>query len=224
MMPEEENALIPADAVGGALEKFDDAIFKAATKSGDYLPRLQLMTAASEKCKKNEFPINHYALIRDQNHQDLGETVDILLVTWRPKALEIGDEVISVFKADHPEFLRIQDKSGEKDSGCMYGPEFLVYIPAVKEFATFFCGSKSSRREAPNVKALMRKAATLKSRFVETKKYKWFTPAVTPCSTPFEAPDMEQLAKEVQKFNNPPETTVEVAPEEKGKEGEDRAR
>ena len=223
-MPKEENALIPADAVGGALQKFDDEAFKSTTKSGDYLPRLQLMTAASKQCKNGDFTINHYALIRDQNFQDLGEAVDILLVTWRPKALEIGDEVISVFKPDHPEFQRIQEKSGEKDSGCMYGPEFLVYIPQVKEFATFFCGSKSSRREAPNVKALMRKAATLKSRYVETKKYQWYTPAVTPCSTPFEAPNMEQLAKIVEKFNNPPETTVEVAPEDKDKEGEDRAR
>lgn len=220
MAPENENALIPAE-VAGELAKYGDDVFSATAASGDYLPRLQLMTAASEKCKSGVFPINHYALIRDQNYIDLGESIDVLIVTWRPKALEIGDEVISVFKPDHPEFQRIQAKSSEQDSGCMYGPEFLMYIPAQKSFATFFCGSKSSRRESPNIRALMTKAATLKSRFVETKKYKWYTPSVTSCSTPFEMPDMEDLKKSVDKFNNPPETTVEVAPDE---EGDDVAR
>jgi len=210
-MPE-EHALIPAEVTGG-LAKYSDDIFASTTKSGDYLPRLQLLTSASEKCKSGEFPINHYAVIRDQIFDDLGEAVDILVVTWRPKALEIGDEVISVFKPEHPEFKRIQDKSGEQDSGCMYGPEFLVYIPAKKVFATFFCGSKSSRREAPAIKALLTKAATLKSKKIETKRYTWFAPAVVGCSTPFETPNIEDLKKAVEKFNNPPETVIETVDE-----------
>jgi len=214
-MPENKpvvNAMIPAD-IAGSMVQYGDDIFKAATKSGDYLPRLQLMTANSDVCKGGKFPINHYALIRDQNFQDLGEAVDILVISWRPKALEIGENVISVFKMEHAEFQRIQAKSAEQNSGCMYGPEFLIWIPAVKEFSTFFCGSKSSRREAPGIRALMAKAATLKSRYVETKKFKWYTPAVIPCSTPFDAPDLVKLKEVVDKFNNPPETTVEVADE-----------
>ena len=217
MAPENKNALIPAEIAGG-LAKYSDDVFANTSKSGDYLQRLQLMTANSAKCKKNEFPINHYALIRDQNHDDLGETVDVLVVTWRPKALDMNDGVISVFKPDAPEFIRIQEKSAEKDSGCMYGPEFLVYIPAKEAFATFFCGSKSSRREAPAIKALMTKAATLGSKFVETKSYSWQTPTVVACSTPFELPDMSELKKNVDKFNNPPDTEVEAAPTVEGEE------
>lgn len=219
-MPENENAMIPAEVAGG-LAKFDDEVFNKM-KSGDFLPRLQLMTANSDKCKSGEFTINHYAFIRDQNFQDLGETVDVLIITWRPKALEIGDEVLSVFDPEHEEFARIQEKSAEANSGCMYGPEFLVYIPQINEFATFFCGSKSSRREAPNIRALMTKPATLKSRYVETKKYKWYTPAVTPCSTPFNPPDMEALKKVVDKFNNPPKFEKEVADEPEEKAGRER--
>ena len=216
-MPEETTAMIPAEFAGD-LTKFDDDVFKSTTKSGDFLPRLQLMTANSDKCKKKEFEQNHYAFIRDQNFQDIGESVDCLIVTWRPKAIEIGDQIISCFDSNHDEFKRIQEKSAEQDSGCMYGPEFLIYIPHLKEFATFFCGSKSSRREAPNIRALMTKPATFKSRFVETKKYSWQTPVVVTCSTPFEGPDLELLRKIVDKFNTPPQTEVEVAPETEGAE------
>ena len=212
-MPEEANAMIPAELAGG-LTKFDDAAFKDITKSGDYIPRLQLMTSNSKQCKSGDFPTNHYAFIRDQNFQDLGETLDVLLVTWRAKALEMGEQVISVFDMASEEFKRIQEKSAEQDSGCMYGPEFLVYLPGLKEFATFFCGSKSARREAANIKALLTKPATLKSKFIETKRYSWFTVCATPCSTPFDPPDLDALRKIVEKFNNPPVSQIEAAPEE----------
>ena len=210
-MTEEPKALIKAEDVGGDLVKHSDDAFQSATQSGDYLPRLQLMTANSDKCKGGDFPTNHYALVRDQNFQDLGPEVDVLIVTWRPKALEIGDELISVFDQTNPEFKRIQDKSFEADSGCMFGPEFLVYIPSVQAFATFFMGSKSSRREAGSVKAKLQGAGTLKSKKVSTKRYTWYTPLITACSTPIDLPDQEELTAEVTKFNNPPETTIEKA-------------
>ena len=212
-----ENEIVP---IGESVQKYDMDVFRAATKSGDFLPRLQLMTAASDKCKDGKFQINHYAMIRDQNFKDVGEAVDILVIAWRPKALEIGDEVISCFDPKNTEFVRIQEKSAEANSGCMYGPEFLVWVPAEKDFATFFCGSKSSRREAPSILAYLQKPATLKSRFVETKKFKWWTPAVFGCSTPFDTPNLDKLKAVVEKFNNPPATEVEVV--EQG--GGDRAR
>ena len=49
---------------GSAVEKYDDDQFALATKAGDWLQRLQLMTANSEKCKRGEFAINHYAPVR----------------------------------------------------------------------------------------------------------------------------------------------------------------
>jgi len=177
------------------------------------LPRLQLLTANSDKCKSGDFPINHYALVQGQTFTDLSESVDILVIAWRPKAMEIGDEIITCYKHDEPEFKRIQEKSDEKDSGCMFGPEFLIWIPTIKKFATFFMGSKSSRREAPNVKAKMRSAATLKSHEIKTKKFTWWAPAVTACSTPFDMPDDAPLKEEYEKFMNPPVTEVESADE-----------
>ena len=213
-----ENPLANIDS----LVKHDVSVFKDITKSGDYLPRIQLMTSASDKCKDGSFPINHYALVKDQAFKDVGDAVDVLVLTWRPKALEIGEEVISVFDPKHPEFMRIQEKSSQPNSGCMFGPEFLLYIPSQKEFATFFCGSKSARREAPILESLVTKPATLKSRLIDNKKYKWQAPAVVPCSTPFELPTMESIKDVVSKFNNPPVTSVEIAEEGDGAAGRTR--
>jgi hypothetical protein len=194
----------------GKLQKYDDEAFAVATKAGDFLPRLQLMIANSDPCKEGKFPINHYAVVSGQTFKDVGETVDVLVITWRPKALELGDEIISVYDPNHNEFLRIQEKSGESDSGCMFGPEFLCWVPKTKEFVTFFMGNKSSRREAPNMKARLQMAATLKSHQIKTKKYAWFAPIITPCSTPINPlPDMGDLQSQVDKFNNPPETEIE---------------
>jgi hypothetical protein len=188
--------------------------FSEATKTGDYLPRLQLMTASSEVCKTGAFPINHFAIVRDQNMKDLGKEVNILVIAWRPKALQISDEIISIYNTKDPEFARIRDLSGEKDSGAMYGPEFLVWIPDARKFATFFMGTKSMRREATVVNEMMRQAVTLKGVQISNAKYTWFSAKAERCTTVFDLPDQEDLEEEYKKFINPPQKTVERVQED----------
>lgn len=209
-----DGQLVPTEALGGDVQKFDDKIFDSVAKVGDYLPRIQLMSSNSALCKKGEFPVNHYALIQDKNHDDLGPDVDILVIAWRPKAMEIAEQVLAIYDTENQEFTRIAEKSEEQDSGCMYGPEFLIYIASRQKFATFFMGSKSARRESPNLKAQMHKAATLKSRLIETKKYTWQSPQITPCTTPFDIPETDEIKEKLKKFNNPPVTEVEVVEED----------
>ena len=215
------NELIPATVVGGDVAKYDDSIFDSVSKAGDYLPRLQLMTANSDPCKAGEFPVNNYAVVDGNSLIDLGNQVDVLNVAWRPKALEMGEEVISAFDPKDKEFARIQEKSMTPNSGCMFGPEFLVWIPQIKKWATFFMGSKSARRESPNVKSKMRQAVTLKSKKIESPKYTWFAPLATACSTPFDLPAVEEIQEQANKFMNPPATEIEKVDE--ATEGEERA-
>lgn len=218
------NTLINSEALGGQIQKYDDKAFEAVVTSGNYLPRLQLMTSQSEKCKEGAFPINNYALVVGEIFHDLGKEVDILVICFRPKAIEIGDAVITVFDQNSEEFKRIVAKSELPNSGCMYGPEFLVYVPSQKKFATFFMGSKSARKEAPAVRALLQAAATLKSKKISTSQHTWFAPQAVPCSTPFELPNMDDLKKEVEKFNNPPAQEVEKAKSEQSAGDSGRAR
>ena len=212
-----ENELAPTTLNELAIpdSEHDDKQFLAVTKSGDYLSRLQLMISASDACKKNDFPANHWALIRDGNNRDVGASVDILVIAWRPKALDIsGEEVITVYDPEHDEFKRIEADSNIANSSCMYGPEFLVWVPEAGEFATFFMGSKSSRRESPNLSAKLKQPATLSSKLIETKKYSWFAPIVLDCTTPLSPlPDQDSLAEQFNKFENPPEPEIEKAPE-----------
>jgi hypothetical protein len=200
--------------------KYSDEVFKATTKGGKYLPRVQLMTSSAKKCKAGEFPINCYAMVEGENYVDLGKSVDVGVLAWRPKALDIsGDQVIAVydpqvdeFGNSTGEFARIEAKSEVKDSGCMYGTEYLLWIPGQKAFATFFMGTKSSRRESPNLKARIGKAATLTSHLIETARYSWYAPLIKPYNGELSnvptSPDL--LMRVVTEFNNPPASEIET--------------
>ena len=216
MSPNNDVVLFKPEDLGEEtpLVKYTPEDLKKMTKSGDWLPRLQLMTSNSEKCKDGKFPVNHYALIEGQNYQDLGAQIDVVVFTWRPKALEIDDEIITNFDPESAEFQRIEEEADVPDSNCMFGPEYLLWLPETKQFCTFFMGSKSARREANNVSARIGMAATLTSKQVQTKKYTWFAPECLQCSQTLGIPDMEDVKKEVNKFNNPPESIIETVEEE----------
>jgi len=196
-----------------------DDVFEKINSSQAYLPRLQLLTSSSEKCKSGEFPTNHYARVHDSNYRDLGSTVDVLVIAWRPLAIETTEDgsIITCFDPkivdDKPtgDFARIQaeaDKAGM--NGCMYGPQYLLWVSSEQEFMTFFMASKTARRASPQVKARMHEAGTLGSQKIESKDYVWFGPTCQACSTPFEMPTEEAVQTEMQTFLNPPEPEVEV--------------
>jgi len=208
----EENALVPKEIADQQLANAGDLddIFKG----GDYLGRVQLMTASCKSCKAGTFPINHYAYILDKSEQDMGETIDMLPIAIRAKAMDVNDEVITSFDKECELFKRIVVDSDVKDSGCMFGPEFLVYVPALEKFATVFCGSKSFRREARALRNMLTKPVTLSSKLVETKRYSWQTPVCTSCQTPFDVPGSDELSENIEKFMNEKGTDVEEAPTE----------
>lgn len=201
----------------GAVQKYDMNDFNKVAGSTSWLPRLQLMAAGSGLVVSDKIRAGAYALIHDADKfTDLTNTVECIPLGWRPKAMDTsGGEMISVYKIDHPEFKRIQDQSEVKDSGCFYGPEFLLYIPN-HGFCTFLMGSKTMRNEAPALSDLLttRKAATLKSKLIDPpkSKYKWWGPVITACSSPFSVlPTAEEVNEQLEKFMNPKETELEAA-------------
>jgi len=189
---------------------------------GDYLGRVQLMTSNSGDCKTGVFPINHFAHILEGEQNDLGKEIDVLLLEWRAKALDVSDKAhpVSNYDSTSEEFLDIRERSGIANSGCMWGPEFLVWLPSIRKFATFFFGSNSARKEAKKVVAIfqMAKAATFKPYHIVKSKFDWFVARATVCSTPFEMPDEDEASKQIEKFMNPPI----FVPEEEAPALEDR--
>lgn len=201
-------------------QKYNDSDFDSVARSGNYLPRLQLMTANSKQCKSGDFPINSYALVNGDSFIDLGKTIDIGIICWRPKAIDMGGEqVVASYNIQNDLFRSIQAKSEIQNSMCMAGPEFLVWIPN-HGYATFFMGSKSAKRESQNIKSLIGKTATLTSKYAENSKGNWYHPTGKPCSAMIDSPtDLEEFNKVVEAFNNPPESEIE-----KVEDTEERAR
>lgn len=194
---------------------FDEGDYAGYATGGDFLPRLQLSGASSDLCKTGKAPIGTYSLVHDKDKSDnLDKQVNLFVLSIRLKALELlPTGPISFFDAKSEEFKRVAAMSEIKDSNCMAGPEFLVYIPAVKAFATFFMASKSMRNEAPTVKALLGKAATLTVALAENKKkQKWHVTKTLPCSIPLSPPDNAALQTQLLKFRNPVSATVKAVP------------
>lgn len=194
--------------------RFSDDTFAGLAKAGDWLPRMQLFTAKTKECERDLIPKNHYGIVVQKDVlQDMGLEVDAVPCSWRPCAIRIGkDGVDNVFDNNSEDFKAIVAESEVQDSGCFYGLQFLLYVPAADKFVTFLFGTKSSRPEAGNMRPLIGKMATLKSRLASNTKFTWQTPVVIECSSePSRVPTPEALAKEIEKFNNPPTKMREKA-------------
>ena len=204
----EENQLVPQDIVNAQLAESFDSIMS----SEDYLGRLQLFGSKSDAVATGEIPMGHYGLVRDDVITDLGEEIDVIIINRRAKALDTsGDALIIEFDVTSAIFAEIKERSKVKDSGCMYGPEFLIWLPQQEVFVTYYMSSKTARREAKKVVHFAGKAATLKCHLIDSGKYKWHGPLIFQCSVPLAAPPADKIRAEWAKFIDPPKSDVEVA-------------
>lgn len=196
---------LPQDATPAVMhEQFDDMV-------SSYLPRLQLFDSNSKQCKLKQVGQGNYGLVVNGSITDLGDDIKLFIVSLRSKAMDLNGGVRSYFDPKNVEFARIQARAKIKNSGCMCGPEFLVYVPDVRKFATFFMSSATLRREAPNVKSQLGKACTLRSHLIDDGKYTWYGPISSSCSVPLEPPPADKMFAEIEKFKNPPVEEVETA-------------
>jgi len=205
------NELVPQDVGGGDLSNFEEM----TASDVEFLSRIQLYGGKSNAVAEGKIPANHYGIPVDDDIIDLGDKVDVAILAWRPKALHTGEEpIVESFDPTSDLFKRIKMESGVKDSGAMYGPEFLLYVPDVNKYVTFFMSSKTARREARKMEPLLRCAATLKSKTIKAGKYIWQGPVVIECSTPLTMPDLDEIKAKVEQFKNPPVKEVELAEED----------
>jgi hypothetical protein len=233
-------AQLPSTQIGG------DDIYDGLAKSAEFLGRLQLYSKGKAIDKKQIIG-GHYGIPQSGDEiTDLGESIDLLVLARRPKAIDMTDTeaLIVSYNNESPEFKRIAATSMEKESHCMYGPSFLVIERSTGQFLEFFCGSKSTRAEAKKIYPFLPiteadiKARgltdvephgplplTLKSKLVEKGPYSWFVPVAVKCSSPFtKLPAGDKIVAEILKFIAPKEDAVERVeePETKGKKARAR--
>lgn len=212
----ENNALAIPDIVGLQKAKFADDGFGdlSGPGFGNFLPYLQLCGSSTELAKRGDISVGNYALISGsgdkKEHADLGKNVICIPVAWRPKAMNAkATPVIVSFTPTSPLFQQLR-KTAENDSrsGCMFGPEFLLWIPG-HGFATFHMGSKTARNEARSIQALLPgadgrlKTANLSAQFIKTEKHSWHGPKCVISSQVAEQPAPDVLLQAVTDFLNP---------------------
>jgi hypothetical protein len=213
-----------------------DAGFDEIAKGGEFLARLQLYSKGSA-INKGLIAPGHWGIPEgDEEVTDLGVSIDLLPLARRPKALDMSDKdaIVANFDMESDEFKRIADASMVQNSGCMYGPSFLVYERSSGRFLEWFCGTKSTRSEAKKIYPYLplteadikaRRLTdqephgpipfTMKIKLVERKQFSWHVPVVVKCSTPFQGlPPTGQIVKEIERFVNPKDAGVEKVAED----------
>ena len=219
-----ENALVPTNFEQlPATQVGSDVDFDTIAKSSDFLPRLQLFTKGKAINRKLVGPGNYGIPVSDDEVTDLGDVIDILPLARRPKAIDLKDtdNISVVYDVQEPEFKRIQEQSAVKESGCMYGPSFLVFERSTGQFLEFFCGTKSARMEAKRIYAYLPLTqakidsdpklvgetphgpipVTMKSKLIEKGSWSWHVPVAVQCSTPFtKLPQWEEIVKQIDNF------------------------
>ena len=205
-----ENALIP---IIGSQPDTSLEEFKKEVSSSAFLPRIQIIDPKSKVAMNKLVPSGNYGLVRAKDDaDDLTDEIDIVICAWRWKALDLnGENPLVIYDKDSDAFKEIQTKSEITNSKCMWGPEFLIWISSVKQYATYFCSGKTSRKESEKLFKLMQSFATLKVHLIETKNYSWYGPIVLACSTPFDIPPVPEIQKQVDKFRNPEVTEEPIA-------------
>lgn len=208
------NELVPKELTGGALTNHSFSDVTASLAAG-YLARLQLFGSKSDACAEGKIGIGRYGIVRDKEIVDLGKELDAVIVSWRPKALQLEGFVVS-HDPTSDLYKKIKELSKVKDSRCMHGPEFLLWIPDQDQFVTFHMSSPTARREAEKMEPLVGKAATFRCKLIDppSSSFKWHGAVVTGCSTPLEVPPVEEIQEQVKRFQNPPKQEVELAKED----------
>jgi len=201
-----------------------------------FIPRIQLFTKG-KAVDKSLIAIGHYGIPKGGDQiVDLGKSIDVLPFWRKAKAMDMSDtdNLIVVHDAQSDEFKRIvKAADSQQDSGCAYGPTYLVWERSTGAFYEFFCGTKSARYEAPNINKYLpvtqamidagltdeseprgARPLTLGAQYLEKGRFSWYAPKAEDCLTPFDKlPTKEQFAAETERFFKPDETGAKVVTE-----------
>lgn len=240
-----EKNLVPFDASAlPSTESLTDSQLVELSKGVDYLQRVQLVTKG-KYVDTNKITPGHYGIPQPggEEIEDLGAEVDFLPLCVRPKALDLRDReaIVAVYDMDNSVFQEIKTLSAQSDSGCMWGPSFLVLERSTGRLFEFFMSNKSARAESGNLVKFLpiskEKAertgvepqgpmpCTLKARYAKSGSWGWHVPVITKCSEPFtNSPDIKFIREEMKKFIAAKDNGVQNVTEEETKATKRRAR
>lgn len=208
----QQQTLVPAEITGSK----DMEAFKEVSTGGAFVPYISLMGTSSELVKEGKFPIGNFALVKDQQHQDIGDNFIALIVAWRAKAMRWGEDVTAVYDQKDPEFNAIKEEANVPNSmGAGYGPEYLMWLPDQQCFATYFLSNPTGRREAGNFHVLLGNTCRVKSRLIKGKKHTWHGPQIAGYNGEITLPNWADVMPIIEAFKNPPKPELAEETEER---------
>lgn len=215
-----------------------DEDFESLSNATNFLQRLELKSKGVLVDMQVVKPGSYCVPKGNNEADDLGNKIDLLVLAKKPKALDMSDKeaVIVSYERGSEVFADIEERSATQNSHCMYGATFLVFERSTRKFYEFFCGTASLRRVIGEVSAAM----TLTQEQIDARGLKnvephgpitlnftskitknaqgntWFVPVITPSSNPIQLDQKEfaQAVKEITKF-----TTLDESGPEKVTEG-----
>lgn len=189
----------------------------AAYTNGLFLPRLSLEGSSSTRVKEDKIPNKSWSITFGKDKfVNMGPKIDVLPLTYRIKAMDIRDskKIIASFEPESDIFKDIVADAGRKVKKLMFGPEFLLWIPAYGEeskFVTYFMGNPTGRVAAKDVKPFLGDNAknkppmpfTMGIQTLKNTEHIWEGPTVLKYSGEFPSfPDMDEAFAQMTKFVN----------------------
>lgn len=208
------NFLIPIDeSQSQSLEEF-----KELSSGNDYLPYIGLGQGLSKAVQNEQCKLGNWYICENQSVTDLGHDCTVIPIVFRGRAMDSsGDNTLFSFDPKSDVYKDIVQRSGVANSGCQYGPEFLVYCPQFQTFATMFFGSKTMRNSAGAFRGHINQHVTLAATKITKGKLSWYGPVFKRNAEPPESlPDAKTTSTIVAAFLDPPKDTVEMAPQAEG--------
>ena len=213
------------------------AITAPQTEVPSFFPRIQLYGKGSA-VDQGQIKPGHYGVPQEVSVTDLGPEIDVIPLAVLDKALDVSnsDAIVSVFGKTNPIYIDVANRSNTADSGCMYGPVFLLLERSTGRFYEFFANNKSARREADsllqflpinavaakslNIEPRLPRAARLKAKYIKKPRFSWFAPVVEASTAQFtKLPTQDIVIKSVQTFLKQalPKETEGAVDDKKGK-------
>ena len=156
-MSDNKNALTPftgCNLPAVSTEKLD--ALDDVSQATEFLPRIQLITKG-KYVDTGKIAPGHWGVPQPGGEDiiDLGDKIDVIPMDGRTKALDVSDKenIISVYDGKDPEFQRI--KNAPKNTGCMWGPSYLVIERSTGKLYELYFSNKSGRQEANKIKPFL---------------------------------------------------------------------
>ncbi len=192
--------LVPATTVDA--DELAEVRKEAESSSG--LPYFRMYGSNSKEAKGKKIPGGNYGLaLGKSDPTDLTPNVDVIVCATRLRAVDTkGGKSFYSRKSDG--YQDVKKRSVVKDSGCMHGPEILIWIGVLSKFATWHLNSPTLRNISDDILDALSNGVTLGWRLAEGGGYTWDASTVEPCPDwGHSTPPSEEFESAVAKFKSP---------------------